>query len=434
MGYGNIGIPSFPASAMAVYMPDFNPSVQNSTGGICDFYEGIYQIKDLSGNGYHGVQTTSTLRPRFIKWTGDNYFWGAGASNGSKITWLNANTGGTNPIISDFTFEIKLSAVSWASGASQYLLQKDTYINVFLTSTGTISFQRVGAAGSTVHTSTAAVPFATNDVGWIRLTYINNTGGGNYSAVFETSVNGSSWTQLGTTVTGVSEVVMAVSSSDVAVGGQVSTSTLGFNGRIYSVNLQDTTTPAARIVWLASASTHMAATGASTTGGTATYVTAGTVRSTGALIGKSMIINNNSGAGGQFVTPSIPLTSSWQIAGKLVGIASNNAATIYSSGGNILGVICAGNNYYVANATNRAAVSDSSSPLGNTNVTGEYNGAACGLVRNLSRFGPVSPGTVAAGNYDTIYLFSGNGMMGRVGGWLYANRPTDAAMNTWLNA
>lgn len=427
MAYGSSGFPTFPANPLAIYVPEYNPSVQNSSGAACDFYEGIYQIKDLSGNGYHGVQTTPANQPKYLKWSGENFFWNPGGTNGAKIVWAGASVG-SNPVITDFQITMKLSAVSWASGAIQYLVFKAGYLALWLTATGTVSVHRVGAGGA-VHDSTAAVPFASNDIRWIRVTYVNNTGSGNYSVVFETSSDGTTWSALGSTLTGASEANMGAVVADLSASGQAG-NTLAFTGRVFSLVIQDTTNAVARVSWNTAASTHLADTGTSAAGGNATYSSAGTISRRGALIGRGVIATISGTT--YFNTPVIPTTANWHQLCKVIGCA-DGWQSLTTQGGTFIGAIANGTNVFTCGPNGRGDTAINTIQRNYTNLAQEINGTSPRLVINGVSSGQAYTASVQAGTLDRIYGANpGPNMFGRLGIWTYANRPSDAAGNTWL--
>jgi hypothetical protein len=226
---------------------------------------------------------------------------------------------------------------------------------------------------------------------------------------------------------------MVGSASNFAVGGQTAATTLGFRGRIYQVSVQDTSAPAARIVWTAASSTHAALSGVSVSGGNVTYTPSNNIRSTGVLIGKSVLAYNPaSGASCWFNTPSIPLTPNFQIAARFMG-CSGGAGPIYNTTF-LLGMIITGGTNYVANNTRRASVADGVTPNSYRNLVGELNGNNYRIIYDGSSTGGGTAAVATAGSHDGCYFFYGTGILGRVGGWIYANRPTDAAMNTWLSS
>jgi hypothetical protein len=86
-------------------------------------------------------------------------------------------------------------------------------------------------------TSTANVPYSPGTAFWVRATLDVDNGASGYDVKFFTSDNGSSWTQLGTTVTGVATTSVYAGTSNLIVGSIAASNPLA--GRIYRAQVLD---------------------------------------------------------------------------------------------------------------------------------------------------------------------------------------------------
>ena len=85
-----------------------------------------------------------------------------------------------------------------------------------ITSSGTLTFVwSINGSSTTWHTSTAAVPTTDGDTVWLRATLDVDTGASTNEAKFYTSTDGSSWNQLGATVTGSGTTSIFSGTADV---------------------------------------------------------------------------------------------------------------------------------------------------------------------------------------------------------------------------
>lgn len=149
----------------------------------------------------------------------------------------------------DIDIRVNLKSPNWVAGATQSLMSKwtnDASMSwVFnLGGNGYLSLQWSedgSTVGNKVVSSGTAVPFAANAEGWVRATLDVDNGAGQYEGKLYTSTDGSTWTQLGATVTGTTGITkIFASTSDYTLGARgASSAALLADTRIYEVQVRD---------------------------------------------------------------------------------------------------------------------------------------------------------------------------------------------------
>lgn len=162
----------------------------------------------------------------------------------------NSATVPNNSIYTSDIYDIKIDcrAANWTPSAEQGLVGQYGYSEAqrswalgwgVFGSYNRLSFRvaPTGAAATVLAVATENLPYSSFSRGWVRATYIRNTGSGNFAVSFYTSSDGVNWAQLGTTVTGPSIAATFNSSSPVMIGavGSIATNVGGFSGNIYRV-------------------------------------------------------------------------------------------------------------------------------------------------------------------------------------------------------
>jgi hypothetical protein len=208
MSYGSN---SWPGSPVVVH--DFaQGSAFNAGGTPCTNYlEAVAEVRDLSGNGRHATQGTAGNRAFFLP-AGDGYLLNLVNFNSSadktfisRGTYLDSALG--------FTLDAHIAPADWTPAAANVLAGKGEYGSAiggtqawkfWLNTAGNLVLGFWAGGGAADATSTANLSAnADNSEMWVRAVYVPDTGSGNYSVEFFTSPDGSTWTQLGATVTGV---------------------------------------------------------------------------------------------------------------------------------------------------------------------------------------------------------------------------------------
>jgi len=145
-------------------------------------------------------------------------------------------------IVGDYTIEAKVNAVDWTPATKQGLgskLASDSgELSLSLNTNGTLNIQWYSATVLQSSDSTVAVPFADGATGWVRVKVVRGV-----TAIFETSVDGLSWTQLGTTKD-ISLLLAPTDSANPLLSGALVTGANTFNGKIYYVKIWNNATGA----------------------------------------------------------------------------------------------------------------------------------------------------------------------------------------------
>ncbi len=205
--------------ATAAWDATRNDTVLDGSGNPCGYLSRVATWRDIATGTHDMTQATNGSRPYYLDWAGENYLHSPGAGTSCTAPHNAAtNLGG------DRTIECKLQLVDWTppgtSGATVFVGRYTSTFcyNFGINSTGQL-FASIGAFNFTAN---ASVPFADNTVGYVRVRYTQNNGT-QHQAIFETSTNGSSWTQLGATQfvagTGASTTGTAETTIGYQVGG-----------------------------------------------------------------------------------------------------------------------------------------------------------------------------------------------------------------------
>jgi len=132
---------------------------------------------------------------------------------GSGLRFANASGNVVNSpdsaaldITGDIDIRVKVAMDDWTPAASTVFVNKYQASNrsfeFYLNTAGTLSFQwTTDGTTQIVKTSTVATGFTDGATKWVRVTLDVNNGASGNDVIFYTSDDGSSWTQLGTTVT-----------------------------------------------------------------------------------------------------------------------------------------------------------------------------------------------------------------------------------------
>lgn len=174
-------------------------------------------------------------------------------STGLVLTGLSGTNGATSPdsvalsFTGDFDIKVRASAANWqtgsfafagkwqAAGQFSYLLQLvgAGSLRLFTSADGTTQLQ---------HTSTTALPsgsFTANSMWWVRATMDVNDGAGNRVVKFYYSSDGTTWTQLGTTVTTAGATTIFDGTSVLEIGTRSGNQADWWNGTISRVLIQN---------------------------------------------------------------------------------------------------------------------------------------------------------------------------------------------------
>ena len=162
--------------------------------------------------------------------------------NGSTAYGIGSVDNARIQITTDFTLQAKLyRSSSWTAQAGRQTVAARIggtgawHLEMEANGKILVEWWTTGGAANQNATSTVAVPFAVDTWGWIRAEIDLDNGAGGRSVSFFTSTDGTTWTQLGTTVT-----TAGTSSLNGTPGTGIALGTQGgqiFNGRIGEFDL-----------------------------------------------------------------------------------------------------------------------------------------------------------------------------------------------------
>lgn len=152
-----------------------------------------------------------------------------------------------NSVTSELDLRVKLALDDWTPSSNQALLNKfDGTPNnswaCWIRSTGLIDFTYSidGNAQILSTASSAATGFSDGTAHWVRVTFENDNGSGNYEVKFYTSEDGEAWTQLGVTRTGASLGAIIDTASRLTLGAYFSNGTgAPAKGKYYSAEVRN---------------------------------------------------------------------------------------------------------------------------------------------------------------------------------------------------
>ena len=158
-------------------------------------------------NATAGENTSvSTDQPKYLSWEGENYIYATGEAGNFMISSASTSLGMTTSSDLDMRVKVSLDALS---GINQMFISTWWY-RLYLTSSGYVSLSwHDNTAFNNINSSNLLSSIAT--VGqeiWIRGTLKLNNGSGVSEVKFYTSINGTTWTQLGTTYNGASTSIL----------------------------------------------------------------------------------------------------------------------------------------------------------------------------------------------------------------------------------
>jgi hypothetical protein len=148
-------------------------------------------------------------------------------------------------ITGDIDIKVKMAMNDWTPAGAQAPLGKWTgttgrSYQLFVNTDGTINLQTNptgGAATTLTATSTVAPTVSNGDTLWVRATMDVDDGASQRVNKFYTSTDGTSWTQLGTTITTAGATSISDSSSGLTVGSETPTARF-FVGTIFRTIIQ----------------------------------------------------------------------------------------------------------------------------------------------------------------------------------------------------
>lgn len=171
---------------------------------------------------YGSAVGPDTNDPLLLTRTTENYVYLPGVTN-NYVTVANSPA---LSITGDIDLRAQVSLPSWtpptligviSKWASNPLANNGSYA-FFINSSGQLVASISDGVSNTAFSSTVATGFAANTTNWIRAAIDVDNGAGQSAVTFYTSNDGSTWTQLGTTVTGTLRQKLNVTAVDVRIG------------------------------------------------------------------------------------------------------------------------------------------------------------------------------------------------------------------------
>lgn len=243
---GNESDPSDEVSSVAL-LPDIDSLVPNLTA--IDVVEQLPATPETDKWYYLSKDDNITPGGPYV---GDS-LWSWSSNGFLNLTGGYARTlhaSGLNPT-TDVEIMAKLSAVDWQT--NQEIVSKwevtgnqRSYKLALSNATGRLQLQ-TSTNGTTVvtHESTANVPFADGDIGWVRVTLDVDNGASDSDATFYTSTDAAddytqvTWSQLGTVVNSGSTTSIHAGTANVNIGEHGDGDGTAFTGQIYRIVVLD---------------------------------------------------------------------------------------------------------------------------------------------------------------------------------------------------
>lgn len=282
----SLGASLYPGTAEAVYMFSENTSIRNSAANAADYFDEVYTIQDVTGNG-HNIGAGSA-RLRFLKVVnGQKYFFRGAAGSAYVKPSISADAAWA-AITGNFAWETDCALADWTPSGEQVLsTNADGATNATwvlkISATGNLIFQ-IFSNSVTFITLTATAPtgLADNVFAIIRFEWIQNTGSGQYRGRFY--ANG---VQVGADLTGASPPNNnSAIAFPIIIAGFGITPSFAALGRFYAFRLYNASNTLIT-EWVASDSVHFASSGPCRTGSsTITYNNSG--YDNAGLIGRSV--------------------------------------------------------------------------------------------------------------------------------------------------
>jgi len=176
--------------------------------------------------------------PIFLDHTGTNYVY----LPGTITNYLEVPDAAALDITGDIDLRWYGTLDDWTPATQNELLAKQTLSNrsykIAINSTGFVTFQW-SADGSTVITATSTVVTGVTDgtAKWVRATLDVDNGASGNDVKFFLSDNGTSWTQLGSTVTNAGVTSIYVGTAPVRIGAIPDIGTTPLTGKVYRAQI-----------------------------------------------------------------------------------------------------------------------------------------------------------------------------------------------------
>jgi hypothetical protein len=181
-------------------------------------------------NGQNGSTTSADSNDAlFLDWTGLDYVYLPGVAS----NFLSVPDEAALDITGDIDIRAYVALDDWTPAAQQPLVNKAIGASQFsylfwVTTTGALQFFFTQDGSTTLtRTSTATLTVVDGQDLWVRVTVDVNNGASGHDVKFFSSLDGSTWTQLGATVTTAGVVSIFAGTSSLFIGTYVSNNLAG---------------------------------------------------------------------------------------------------------------------------------------------------------------------------------------------------------------
>jgi hypothetical protein len=169
------------------------------------------------GSALNAAQAVSANQPKWLEYTGTPYVWLPGVAS----NFLSVPDEAALDITGDIDIRVKVAPDDWTPAGNTTLASKwgaagQRTWQVYVGTTGFLNFvtSEDGTASAIITNSSVALGITDGTVKWVRVTRAQAAG----EVKFYTSDDGSTWTQLGTTRTGLSTNAMFTGTSITEIG------------------------------------------------------------------------------------------------------------------------------------------------------------------------------------------------------------------------
>jgi hypothetical protein len=211
---------------------DFNPNQYTGANTWTSTTSEVWTVNSTGAGLADVVQTTAASQPLLLVHSGANYFFGSGVVQNycsTSITVLSSTT-------TDFEIKAQINLQNYSSNGysivGQYVAGNNNFL-LFIRD-GILEIYFVVAGTGYSYNSTVAVGFTNNTDGYIKVTRDSATGAVKYYI----STDGSTYAQLGATVSGVNGAITPPTTSALEVGMYENING-AFQGKIYRVTISN---------------------------------------------------------------------------------------------------------------------------------------------------------------------------------------------------
>ncbi len=176
--------------------------------------------------------------PKFLAHDGTNYIYSPGVT-GNTVSVPNS---AALQITGDLDLRAYVALDDWTPATTMWLVYKIVAADGYALAVNTSGTLSIYYNGSTIKTSTVATGAADGSALWIRVTLDVDNGASGSDVKFFTSPNGTTWTQLGTTVT-TAGIVTIATGTDV-----LSITTNPFIGKMYRAQVYSDITETTKVL------------------------------------------------------------------------------------------------------------------------------------------------------------------------------------------